>query len=163
MSFTPKAEHMRRDLLSPFKFWLYLWRRLPLAAFAGLSLDRLDETRCEASLPGGWRTQNPFESMYFAAQSMAAEMSTGAPALTLATGSEASISTLVLGLRAEFVKKAVGRCAFTFDDVPAMAQAIEKAAAGSAPVTFVARSTGRMKDGTVVAVFDITWTFKRRQ
>lgn len=162
MSLEPRAERVRRELLKPIKFWFYLWWRLPLAACAGLRLDRLDETRCEASLPGGWRTQNPFRSMYFAAQAMAAEMSTGAPAITLATGSKASISTLVLGIRAEFLKKAVGRCTFTFEDVAAMAQAIEKAAGLSEPVTFVARSTGRMKDGTVVALFDITWTFKRR-
>ena len=162
MSFTAKGDSVRRDLLNPLKFWSYLVWRLPLAACAGLRLERLDEARCEASLPGGWRTQNPFKSMYFAAQSMAAEMSTGAPALVLATGSEASLSTLVLGLRADFVKKAVGRCTFAFEDIAAMAQAIEKAAAGGEGVTFVARSTGRMKDGTVVAVFDITWTFKRR-
>lgn len=162
MSFTAKGERVRRDLLNPLKFCFYLWWRLPLAAFAGLSLDRLDETRCEASLPGGWRTQNPFRSMYFAAQSMAAEMSTGAPALALATGAEASISTLVLGIRGDFTKKAVGRCSFVFEGVGAMAQAVERAAASPEPVTFVARSTGRMKDGTVVAVFDITWTFKRR-
>ncbi len=162
MSLNPKGERVRRDLLNPLKFWLYLWWRLPLAAFAGLSLERLDEARCEASLPGGWRTQNPFKSMYFAAQAMAAEMSTGAPALTLASGSQASISTLVLGIRGDFTKKAVGRCTFRFEDVGAMAEAIERAAASSEPVTFVARSTGRMKDGTVVAVFDITWTFKRR-
>ncbi len=163
MSFTAKGERVRRDLLNPLKFWFYLWWKLPLAACAGLSLDRLDEKRCEASLPGGWRTQNPFKSMYFAAQSMAAEMSTGAPALTLANGSAASISTLVLGIRGDFTKKAVGRCTFTFEDVGAMAQAIEQAAASPEPVTFIARSTGRIKDGTVVAVFDITWTFKRRQ
>jgi hypothetical protein len=163
VSFNAKSERVRHDLLNPLKFWLYLWWRLPLAACAGLSLVRLDEARCEASLPGGWRTQNPFKSMYFAAQSMAAEMSTGAPALTLATGSQASISTLVLGIRGDFTKKAVGRCTFTFEDVAAMAQAIERAEASSEPVTFVARSTGRMKDGTVVAVFDITWTFKRRK
>ncbi|HET7291345.1 MAG TPA: DUF4442 domain-containing protein [Vicinamibacteria bacterium] len=162
MTFTAEAERVRRDLLSPLKLRLYLWWRLPLAAGAGLRLDRLDEARCEVSLPGGWRTQNPFRSMYFAAQAMAAELSTGAPALTLATGSHASISTLVLGLRAEFLKKAVGRCTFAFEDVAGMAQAIERAALGPDPVTFLARSRGRMGDGAVVAVFDITWTFKRR-
>jgi hypothetical protein len=162
MSFAAQSARVRDDLLSPLKFRLYLWSKLPLAACAGLRLDRLDEKGCEVSLPGGWRTQNPFRSMYFAAQSMAAEMSTGAPALTLATGSAASISTLVLGIHAEFVKKALGRCTFTFEEVAAMAEAIERAATGAEPVTFVARSTGRMKDGTVVAVFDVTWTFKRR-
>ncbi len=162
MSFSAKSERVRRSLLHPLKFRLYLWRKLPLAACGGLRIDQLDAERCVVSLPGGWRTQNPFRSMYFAAQSMAAEMSTGAPALTLAMGSDASISTLVLGIRGEFVKKAVGRCSFAFDDVAAMARAIGHAAAGSEPVGYVARSTGRMTDHTVVARFEITWTFKRR-
>jgi hypothetical protein len=140
----------------------WMWKTLPLAAFAGLRVVRLDEQGCAVRVPGGWRTQNPFRSTYFAAQAMAAEMSTGAPALALATGAEASISTLVLGIRGDFTKKAVGRCTFTFEDVGAMAQAIENAAGSSEPVTFVARSTGRMTDGSVVAAFDITWTFKRR-
>lgn len=156
------AERLRHDLLSPARLRLYLWSKLPLAAFAGLRLERLDDARCDVSLPGGWRTQNPFRSMYFAAQAMAAEMSTGAPALTLASASTASISTLVRTLRAEFVKKAVGRCTFTFENVASMAQAIGQAAASAEPVTFVAQSTGRMQDQTVVAVFEITWTFKRR-
>lgn len=162
MSFSAKAEAVRRALLHPLRFRFYLWRRLPLAACAGLRLDQLDAERCVVSLPGGWRTQNPFRSMYFAAQSMAAEMSTGAPALTLAMGSDASISTLVLGIRGEFVKKAVGRCSFSFEDVVGMGRVIEEAAAGSEPVRYVARSTGRAQDGAVVAVFDVTWTFKRR-
>jgi hypothetical protein len=162
LSFTPKSERLRRDMLSRWKLCFYQWAQLPLGAFAGLRVVRLDETRCDVGLPGGWRTQNPFRSTYFAAQFMAAEMSTGAPALVLTRGSAASMSMLVQDVRGRFVKKATGRTLFTFDDVAGMAGVIERAAAGGDGQTYLARPVGRMADGTVVSEFEIVWTFKRR-
>ncbi len=98
--FNARADGIRRKVLSPHGFRLFLWKQLPLAAFAGLRLRSLDEGGCTVVLPGGWRTQNPFRSTYFAAQAMAAEMSTGAPALVLVQGSEAKVSLLVTEMRA---------------------------------------------------------------
>ena len=162
MIFNDKAERTRRRLLKPLTFWLYQWWKLPLAACAGLALRRLDERGCDVALPGGWRTQNPFRSTYFAAMAMAAEMSTGAPAMVLASGAPASVSMLVREIRASFTKKGVGRLVFSFEDMAGMAAIVEKAASGSEPESYVARSLGRMSDGTVVAEFDVTWAFKRR-
>ena len=162
MIFSEAGDRMRRRILKPWSFWAYLWLKLPLAAAAGLRLRRLDENGCEVSLPGGWRTQNPFRSTYFAAQAMAAEMSTGAVAMVLAQGSPGSLSTLVREVRGNFTKKAAGLVVFSFAEVAHMAAAIERAAAGGEGETFVARSVGRMGDGRVVAEFDVTWSFKRR-
>ncbi len=162
MSFSPSAEKLRRDMLSRVRFFFYQWAQLPLGAFAGLRVVRLDEARCEVALPGGWRTQNPFRSTYFAAQFMAAEMSSGAPAIVLSRGSQASISMLVQDVRGRFVKKATGRTLYAFDDVAGMAAVIERAAHGGEPESFVARPTGRMADGTLVSEFEVAWTFKRR-
>ena len=86
MSFGPAGERARRRVLGRLPVALWMWKTLPLAAFAGLRVVRLDEAACAVRLPGGWRTQNPFRSTYFAAQAMAAEMSTGAPALVLLEG-----------------------------------------------------------------------------
>jgi hypothetical protein len=160
--FNEKAEELRRRILAPWGFRFYLCTRLPLAAAAGLRLDSLDETACRVSLPGGWRTQNPFRSTYFAAQAMAAEMSIGAPAMVLVGGSPASISMLVREVRGVFTKKIVGRSVFTFEDVAGMKAVIDRAAAGRDGETYVARSTGRTVDDLVAAEFEITWTFKRR-
>ena len=151
-----------RRILSPWRFRAYLWGRLPLAAFAGLRLARLDPGACVVSLPGGWRTRNPFRSTYFAAQAMAAEMSTGAPALVLVESAGVSVALLVREIRGSFSKKAVGTSLFTFEDVGGMRAAVDAAAAGGDGVSFVAHSTGRAEDGTVVAEFDVTWSFKRR-
>ena len=157
-----RAQAARRRLLRPWNFRLYLWARLPLAACAGLRLQRLDESGCAVSLPGGWRTQNPFRSMYFAAQAMAAEMSTGAPAMMLAEGASASVSMLVREVRGVFTRRIVGPAIFTFDDLAAMHAAVDRAVASGESETFVARSTGRTREGEPAAEFEITWSFKRR-
>jgi hypothetical protein len=139
-----------------------LWTKLPLAAFAGLRVRRLDETGAEVTLPSGWKTQNPFGSTYFAAQAMAAEMSTGAPALWFIEESGAPIASLVTGISARFTKKATSRISFVFADGAAMRHAIERAASGAEPVTFTANSVGTQLDGAKVAEFAVEWSFKRR-
>jgi hypothetical protein len=162
MSFGPRAEKARRQVLSRLPMRLWLWKTLPLAAFAGLRVVRLDEQACSVRLPGAWRTQNPFRSTYFAAQAMAAEMSTGAPALVLLRDAPASVAMLVVGLGVRYTKKLVGTGVFTFEDVAGMRAAIERAALSDEPAVFEAWSTGRDAAGEPVAEFRITWSFKRR-
>ena len=162
MIFNEKAEGIRRQVLNPWRFWLYQWKTLPLAAAAGLRLHTLDEARCTVFLPGGWRTQNPFRSTYFAAQAMAAEMSTGAPAMVLVGGAPVSVAMLVREVRGVFSQKIVGESLFSFAAVAGMHTAVERAAASGDSEAFVARSVGTTADGKLAAEFDITWSFKRR-
>lgn len=162
MTLNARSEAVRRRLLRPWNFRLYLWARLPLAACAGLSLRRLDDTGCTVALPGGWRTQNPFRSMYFAAQSMAAEMSTGAPAMMLAEGASASVSMLVREVRGVFTRRIQGEAEFTFEDLAGMQATVDRAVATGESESFVARSVGRNRDGGAASEFEITWSFKRR-
>ncbi len=162
MSFGPAGERARRRVLRGLPLALWMWRMLPLAAFAGLRIVRLDEQACSVRLPGGWRTRNPFGSTYFAAQAMAAEMSSGAPCLALREDSPRSISILPVGVRASYVKRLSGPGTFTCEDVPAIAAAITRAAATDEPQPLVVRSTGRNAAGELVADFEISWSFKRR-
>jgi len=157
-----RSEASRRRLLRPWNFRLYLWARLPLAACAGLSLRRLDATGCTVALPGGWRTRNPFRSMYFAAQAMAAEMSTGAPAMMLAEGASASVSMLVREVRGVFTRRVLGAAEFVFDDLAGMRDAVDRAVASGESESYVARSLGHAGDGVTASEFEITWSFKRR-
>lgn len=162
LSFPPKSEALRRRMLNRPMFWLFQWKTLPLAACAGLRLASLDESACTVRLPGGFRTQNPFRSTYFAAQAMAAEMSTGAPAMVLLAGASASVAMLVTGFRASYKKKVVGESFYTFEDVAGMRAAVERAAAGPEPQAFLARSTARDSSDDVCSEFEVTWSFKRR-
>jgi hypothetical protein len=162
VSFGGRGERARRRVLGRLPVALWMWKTLPLAAFAGLRVVRLDERACAVRLPGGWRTQNPFRSTYFAAQAMAAEMSTGAPALVLLEDAAGSVAMLVVGLHVSYSKKLVGDGIFAFEDVAGMKAAIERAAASDEPQAFAARSIGRDEGGDAVAEFEITWSFKRR-
>lgn len=162
MSFGPAGYALRRRVVGRLPLTLWMWRMLPLAAFAGLRVTRLDEGACTVELPGGWRTRNPFGSTYFAAQAMAAEMSTGAPALVLRADAPRALSMLVLGLRASYGRRLIGPGAFRCDEVAAIAAAIARAAASDEPQALVVRSTGRDAAGEVVAEFEVSWSFKRR-
>ncbi|MFL5247340.1 MAG: PaaI family thioesterase [Myxococcales bacterium] len=158
-----RGELFRTLWTNPIGIRAMLWAKLPLAAFAGLRIARLDENGAEVTLPAGWKTQNPFRSTYFAAQAMAAEMSTGATALYLIERASARVSTLVTGLSARFTRKATQLATFTFADGAAMRAAIDRAVATGEGVVFAARSIGRQKDGTIVAEFEIEWSFKQRR
>ena len=68
---------MRRQILNPWAMRAWMLQTLPLAWFAGLRVTALTADACTVTVPYGWRSQNPFRSTYFAAQAMAAEMSTG--------------------------------------------------------------------------------------
>ena len=59
---------------------------------------------------------NPFKSMYFAAQSMAAELSTGALAMLAVDLAPQSVALLITGLETTFGKKATGVVTFTCED-----------------------------------------------
>ncbi|PYQ54420.1 MAG: thioesterase [Acidobacteria bacterium] len=160
--FNAQADAVRRRLLRPWSFKAYLWLKLPLAACAGLSLRQLDEAGCTVGLPGGWRTQNPFRSTYFAAQAMAAEMSTGAPAMVLVRGAPASVSMILREIEAAFTRKIQGPSQFTFDDVAGLSAAVDRAASSGESESYTGRSVGRGPDGEPAAEFRVTWSFKRR-
>jgi hypothetical protein len=163
VSFNPKSDAVRRRILKPVQFWLYLWAKLPLAACAGLRLESLDEKACVVTLPGGWRTQNPFRSTYFAAQLMAAEMSTGAPAMVLVEGAPASVAMLLREVRAVYTKRIQGRSRYVFSDVAGMQAVIERAAQSGESETYTGRSVGHSPDGEPASEFELTWSFKRRK
>ena len=155
-------DKVKFGLTNPLAFQAVLWSQLPLAAFAGLRIVRLDDTGAEVSLPAGWKTRNPFRSTYFAAQAMAAEMSCGAPALWFIDRTGIRVSSLVTGISAKFTKQARSEARFVFKGGNEMRAAIEKAARGEEPTTYTARSVGTTSDGTQVAEFTVEWSFKKK-
>ncbi len=140
----------------------FMLRRLPLALLAGVRVEALDSDRCSASVPYRWLTTNPFRSTYFAAQSMAAELSTGALAMVAVESTDASVAMLLVDLEASFGKKATARATFTCDEGAVLAAAVTETVATGAPAIAKVTTVGRMKDGTEVARFTFTWSFKRR-
>jgi len=158
----PRARQLIGQMTSPFMLRLFMLKSLPLAFIAGLRVNELDGSHCVVSVPYGWRTQNPFRSTYFAAQSMAAEMSTGAIGMLAVKLAPMPVSMLIVGLDATFGKKATSRAYFTCEGGEQVFAAVRHTCDTGEPVTVTLPSVGRMKDGSEVSRFSFTWSFKRK-
>ncbi|NLR62089.1 DUF4442 domain-containing protein [Chitinophaga polysaccharea] len=146
----------------PFKFSAYLFWKLPAAWLSGVRLQSLETDSCVTSIPYRWLSQNPFRSTYFACLAMAAELSTGLPALMYASGAPRRISMLVTRMESTFVKKATGLTSFTCAELPLLRAAMERALNNDTAETVTLHSEGRDKDGILIASFAITWSFKSK-
>jgi hypothetical protein len=156
------ADKLRRRMTSPWMLRGYFLAKLPLALFAGLRVRELDSERCVTSVPYAWRTTNPFRSTYFAAQSMAAELSTGALAMMAVELAPQPVAMLITNLEAAFEKKANALATFTCEDGAKAFAAVAETTRTGEPATARMETVGRLPDGTVVSRFAFTWSFKRR-
>lgn len=120
-----------------------------------------DEREAVVALPYGWRSQNPFRSIYFAAQCAAAELSTGLLGLAALQG-RPPVSMLVLGIEAEFLKKADQTLRFVCSEGEKARAAVEKTLENGQPQQLRMESVGYLPDGTEAARVRITWSFKRK-
>ncbi|WP_242509940.1 PaaI family thioesterase [Hymenobacter persicinus] len=158
---TPQAAAFRRTISNPLKLRLFMLRSLPMAYLAGLRIREITPEQATVTVPFKYLTKNPFRSIYFACLSMAAEMASGVLSMMHTQGGR--VSMLVVGLEAEFTKKAVGLIAFTSSDGPRIAQAIAESRATGEGRTVVCTSTGTDQAGDTVAVFRITWSYRAKK
>ena len=56
----------------------YIFFKLPSCYLTGVRVKTIDQTCCVTSVRHRWINQNPFKSMFWAVQGMAAELATGA-------------------------------------------------------------------------------------
>jgi len=157
-----RQNKFRSSFLSPFKQKIYYLKSLPMGFVSGIRLTQLDEEISVATVPNRWLNKNPFNSMYFAVQSMAAELSTAAPVMMAVKGVDASIALIIVDIKSEFLKKAQSKISFSCKEYAVINSAVTclKQAGDSGAVTV--RTEGKDVDGDVVAVFYFTWSFKRR-
>ena len=157
-----KAQKLQRQVSSRFKLGLYMLGNLPAGLFSGMRVDSLNDQICVTSVPYRWQTRNPFRSTYFAVLAMAAELSSGAPAMVAVRGAPESVALIIVGIEGEFLKRAEGRTTFTCSDVAKLNGAIEETIRTGEAVQMQVTTEGRSPDGTVVARFKFTWSFKKR-
>ncbi len=135
---------------------------LPAAFFAGLHLERLDESIAVISIKQKWFNKNPFRSIYFAILSMAAEVSTGVLCMGAIYKRAPSVSMLVTKSEGVFHKKATGTILFTCNDGKAVHHVVEDVLTSGDGKTITCYSKGTNEKGEVVAEFYFTWSFKTR-
>ncbi len=134
--------------------------KLPLAWWGGVRVKSITETSCIVKIKHRWINQNPFRSMFWAAQGMAAEMSTGALVTKAISESGKKVSMLVLQQKGVFTKKATGRIRFECHDGGLVKEAIEKSAATGEGQVIIMKSVGYNTEGVSVSNFEFEWTLK---
>lgn len=147
---------------SSWKLKLFFIRHLPMAFLSGLNVESFDESRAVVSLPFSYLTKNPFRSIYFACQAMAAEFSSAVICLQSIEKYDTDLSLLVTGLEAKFIKKATQKIFFSCEKPDDQDQILEQCITGNSPVEIPYTSIGRNESGEIVAEFQITWSFKPR-
>ncbi|MCY2688703.1 DUF4442 domain-containing protein [Salinimicrobium sp. TH3] len=138
----------------------FLMFKLPSAWLCGVRVKEIDENHCLTTVRHRWINQNPFNSLYFAVQAMAAELSTGALVMTAIQAKGKRISMLVAQNNAKFSKKAKGKISFICNDAHLVTAAIEETIKTGEGQTFWMRSRGLNEEGQEVSVFEFEWTIK---
>lgn len=145
---------------TPLKLNTFLFFKLPSAFWCGVRAKHISPEKCVASVKYRWFNQNPFNSMYFAVQAMAAELTTGALVMYQIKKSEKNISMLVANNKGNFTKKAKGRITFTCNQGNLIAEAIQIAIATGEGQTFWMKSVGVDEMGDQVSEMDFEWSIK---
>jgi hypothetical protein len=145
---------------TPSKLNTFLLFKLPSAFISGVRVKQISLQQCTVTVKHRWINQNPFNSMYFAVQAMAAELTTGAMVMYHIKNSGKNISMLVANNKANFSKKAKGRITFVCNEGHLIEQAIEKAVATGEGQTFWMHSIGTDEKGDQVSHLEFEWSIK---
>ncbi len=147
---------------SPKKLNLFLVFNLPSAYLCGVRVKWIDHEKCHVGVRHKWINKNPFKSMFWAVQGMAAELATGALIIMKIKQSQKNVSMLVIKNEAQFTKKAKGRITFRCTqglDIDKVLQATIESGTGQ---TITLTAEGRDEAGDVVATFNFLWSLKRK-
>ena len=142
------------------KLNIFLIFKLPAAYFSGVRTTHLDDEKCTVSVKHRWINQNPFKSMFWAVQGMAAELTTGALMMRKIKESGENISMLVANNNATFSKKATGRINFSCFEGKEIDKAITNAIDTGEGQTIWLNARGLNSDGIEVSSFNFEWTLK---
>ncbi len=149
--------------VTPTKFNFFMFFKLPSAWWSGVRLYSINETECVVKVKHRWINQNPFRSIFWAVQGMAAEMTTGAFLTREINLSGKNVSMLVSNNTAKFTKKATGKIRFVCNKGLEIKKLIQKAIDTDEAQTLWIDSTGYNEDEIIVSHFSFEWSVKTRK
>lgn len=149
--------------ISPSKLNTFLMFKIPAAYLCGIRTKYIDDKKCIVKVKHRWINQNPFNSMFWAVQGMAAELTTGAMLTAKIRKSDKNISMLVANNNANFTKKATGMITFVCTEGELVDKAISNAIATGEGQTIWMNSIGTNAEGMQVSSFNFEWTIKVKQ
>lgn len=136
--------------------------KLPAVFFTGVRTKYIDDQTCVVMVKHRWINQNPFKSMFWAVQGMAAELTTGALVMSKIKNSDKNISMLVAKNNATFIKKATGKITFVCKEGHKIDQTITRAIETNEGQTVWLNAIGSNEEGVEVSNFNFEWTLKVR-
>ena len=145
---------------TPLKLNFFLFFKLPSAFWSGVRVKSILKEQCMVTVKHRWFNQNPFKSMYFAVQAMAAELTTGALVMMQIKKSGKKISMLVANNNSNFSKKATGRITFTCNDGHLIEAAIKQTIATGEGQTIWMKSVGVNEKREQVSEMNFEWSIK---
>jgi hypothetical protein len=145
---------------TPLKLNVFLFFKLPSAFWSGVRVKSISKEQCIVTVKHRWFNQNPFKSIYFAVQAMAAELTTGTLVMMQIKKSGKKISMLVANNNSNFSKKATGRITFTCNDGHLIEEAIKQTIATGEGQTIWMKSVGVNEKREQVSEMNFEWSIK---
>ncbi len=136
--------------------------KLPAAWLTGVRLSVINEGKCEVKVRFKWINQNPYRSMFWAVQAMAAELTTGMLLTKSIQDSNSDISMLLVSNKSSFYKKAVGKITFVCDEGEIAKQLINSTIKNTTSKAWF-KAKGYDEAGDQVSEFDFEWSCKKRK
>ena len=135
--------------------------KLPAAWLSGVRLSLINDSRCEVKVKFKWINQNPYRSMFWAVQGMAAELTTGMLLTNSIQNSKANISMLLVSNKSSFHKKAVGKITFICEEGENAKKLINLTIQNITSKAWF-KAKGYDETGDLVSEFDFEWSCKKR-
>ena len=135
--------------------------KLPAAWLSGVRLSLINDSRCEVKVKFKWINQNPYRSMFWAVQGMAAELTTGMLLTNSIQNSKANISMLLVSNKSNFHKKAVGKITFICEEGENAKKLINSTIQNITSKAWF-KAKGYDETGDLVSEFDFEWSCKKR-
>ena len=149
--------------LTPKGINIFTFFNLPSAWWSGVRVVKITPVTCEVKVHLLWINKNPFNSMFWAIQGMAAELSTGVLIMQEAKDLDIKISMLVINNKANFTKKAKGKLVFSCRPNDLIKNTFQNLLETKNPQTLWLQSRGIDEKGDTVSTFDFEWTLLLKQ
>ena len=148
--------------MNQLKYTFFLFFQLPSAFFCGVRLKYLDSFKSIVSINHSWFNKNPFKSIFWAAQGMAAELTTGSLIKNAIKESGVNVSYLVIENKSSFYKKATGKIIFECIQGKELQDLFNSFDKDNNKAIIELKSIGTDSNNIKVSEFSFTWSLKVR-
>ncbi len=145
------------------KHHIFLLTKLPAAYFCGARIKSINSNECNVKITLNWFNKNPYRSMFWAAQGMAAELTTALMLTDKINKSGYDISMLLISSKSNYYKKATGTIVFNCSEGNNMDEMMNKLISSNTPQTITLSSRGVNQNKVKVSEFVFEWSLKIRE